>query len=432
MRLRTSILSIVWLSASLSCAKKDPLYCDGETPCTDPTLPFCDIEGIHAASEGIARTCIPYPWDAGVADAAPLGDGQPACTAGEFLRCEGDTLVSCDQEGTGETVATCLLGCSTSSERCLDLDPSNGLGDYLDASETAPSVTLTDGATIDTDTGTVVDGNSTGLEVPSTLLPAKAGGVDVRVFQVSSLQIDGGVQVTGTAALAIVAFEDIIVSGRLSLSANHSASGPGAGPDTDGCSGSDGAPGGGGGFGTMGGNANAATGGASIGNAALTPLRGGCRGGGPSGSLFGAGGGAAQLVSRTAITISGTVDANGGGGAPYIQQVAMAKGGGGAGGALLLEAPAVVVANGAIVVANGGGGRFASSGGSDGLLGYDPAPGSADAGYGGTATNLATYGTTGGGGGAIGRIRVNTAGTFSPDAQAVISPGASTGIAGTR
>jgi hypothetical protein len=55
----------MWLLGA--CAKKDPLYCDEETPCTDPALPFCDLTGEHPASEGIGRTCIPDPFpDAGV------------------------------------------------------------------------------------------------------------------------------------------------------------------------------------------------------------------------------------------------------------------------------------------------------------------------------------------------------------------------------
>ena len=66
-----------WLlvvSVSLaSCLKKDPLYCDENTPCTDPALPFCDHDGEFAASEGIKHTCIPDPFPdggTGNADAA--------------------------------------------------------------------------------------------------------------------------------------------------------------------------------------------------------------------------------------------------------------------------------------------------------------------------------------------------------------------------
>lgn len=47
-----------------SCSKKDPLFCDEHTPCVDPALPFCDLNGEYPASEGIKRTCIPDPFGA--------------------------------------------------------------------------------------------------------------------------------------------------------------------------------------------------------------------------------------------------------------------------------------------------------------------------------------------------------------------------------
>jgi len=40
-------------------------YCDESTPCTDAERPYCDLEGEFPASEGIKRTCIPSPFDAG-------------------------------------------------------------------------------------------------------------------------------------------------------------------------------------------------------------------------------------------------------------------------------------------------------------------------------------------------------------------------------
>ncbi len=53
-----------------ACLKKDPLYCDENTPCTDPALPFCDLDGEYEASEGIKRTCIPDPFPDGGVDGA--------------------------------------------------------------------------------------------------------------------------------------------------------------------------------------------------------------------------------------------------------------------------------------------------------------------------------------------------------------------------
>lgn len=49
----------------LSCTTYDPLYCDDSQACNDPARPFCDLAGEYPASEGVARTCIPSPFDAG-------------------------------------------------------------------------------------------------------------------------------------------------------------------------------------------------------------------------------------------------------------------------------------------------------------------------------------------------------------------------------
>jgi Regulator of chromosome condensation (RCC1) repeat len=57
-------LLLVWMVLP-ACKVYDALYCDEERPCDDPERPFCDIEGQYPASEGIGRTCIPTPTDAG-------------------------------------------------------------------------------------------------------------------------------------------------------------------------------------------------------------------------------------------------------------------------------------------------------------------------------------------------------------------------------
>jgi hypothetical protein len=81
-------MSALTLSA---CKVYDPLYCDEEMQCSDPERPFCDIEGEHPASEGVGRTCIPTPEDAGPGSSAdggggaspdgdPAGDARPPCS----------------------------------------------------------------------------------------------------------------------------------------------------------------------------------------------------------------------------------------------------------------------------------------------------------------------------------------------------------------
>ena len=77
---------IVASLVSAGCLKKDPLYCDENTPCADPARPFCDLNGEYSASEGIKRTCIPDPFpDGGVdePDAAGPRSIISLATAGE-------------------------------------------------------------------------------------------------------------------------------------------------------------------------------------------------------------------------------------------------------------------------------------------------------------------------------------------------------------
>lgn len=55
------------------CTTYDPLYCDDQQSCKDPDRPFCDLAGEYPASDGVARTCIPSPFDAGSPDGGGAG-----------------------------------------------------------------------------------------------------------------------------------------------------------------------------------------------------------------------------------------------------------------------------------------------------------------------------------------------------------------------
>ncbi len=63
--------------AALGCSSNagSDAACDDNTPCTDPTRPFCDVAGQYPASQGMPNTCIPDP-SGGNADAAPPPDSQ--------------------------------------------------------------------------------------------------------------------------------------------------------------------------------------------------------------------------------------------------------------------------------------------------------------------------------------------------------------------
>jgi len=177
----------------------------------------------------------------------------------------------------------------------------------------------------------------------------------------------------------------------------------------------------------------AAPGGATYGNATITPLLGGSAGGGENGNFGGgAGGGAIQIVSSTRITLGGEglINAGGGGGVDGNQA------GGGSGGAILLEAPVVTI--GGTLAANGGGGgpngqnatttNTAATGGVDSLAELCGGTGSAGTTTGGGAGVTNTDKSIGGGGAGAGRIRINSS-SGSATVSGTITPALSTSCA---
>lgn len=201
------------------CKRRVELYCETHADCAEWNLDFCDLEGEFPASEGVGNTCIKNPLDAGVADAgadaADTDGGVPTCTA-TTATCEGNALVLSDDSGTVCEVRECSLGCQPQEGRCVQVAPSNGLGEYLEQAAEAPDLDLTSGAAINTDDGTILDGDGTLVEVPTALLPAPTEGVAVRVFWASSVTLRD-VSVSGEPALAIVSAGDVNIQGGLSL-----------------------------------------------------------------------------------------------------------------------------------------------------------------------------------------------------------------------
>ncbi len=57
---------------------KDTLYCETDQDCADnPGRPYCDVTGVWPQSEGIGKTCIGSPFDAGIPDAGIPDAGDP-------------------------------------------------------------------------------------------------------------------------------------------------------------------------------------------------------------------------------------------------------------------------------------------------------------------------------------------------------------------
>ncbi len=378
-----------------------------------------------------------------------------------------DHYTDCSATGTIELEMDCPLGCATGAEKCLDVNPSNGLAPYLDVASSADPdvfpVSFTGTSTINTDTGGVTN-NGLGIAPETTTF----GGMRVIVFE--TLSIAGTLTVSGTMPLAIVVDGNVSITGTLDVSANGAAGGPGR-LTAGACLGSAGTSGGGGGGGGRyvnggtGGDdddgSSGAGGGSALADLDIVPLQGGCKGGNTgtpptNGATGGGGGGAIQIVSRSSISItgSGVIDASGGGGVHNDASSALAAGsGGGSGGGILLEAPQVIVDGSSVILSTkGGGGAAASSAagtggsGTDGGIGAGVAAGgtfsgqpsggaggneSSNPGLGGDATTAGQDGA--GGGGSVGLLRFNTtSGTVTPLNGAAIRSRSSSAVIATR
>ena len=456
---RWLLLSSVIVAAG--CTKQNPAAKCSTGTCTDPAAPFCDVDGTIGGTPGMCLgvTCTPGSFAACRGDVAltcnqmgnnydelqcsmgctPEAMGCKLCQAGQTV-CTNGEVQTCDMNGAVTSSQSCPLGCFQTEPRCRDIDPSNGLGVYADMVMAPPDVTLTAGAVFDLASGVVKDDmNTTPVDIPSFMVAAPTGGVAIRVYVVNSLQMQDGIVNGNGTAMAIVAKSNIMIEGTLTIY-------PGSGQYSDdtSCNGKNGTltdrgnqltvGGGGGGAsatdGAHGGNVLASAGGSTLesggakgtasGTASLIPLRGGCPGAasqystGVSCDSYGsAGGGAIQLSSATSIEINGTIDVRGGPGEANDYQASsgtgVCVGGGGGGGGIIVEAPVVSLGASGQLLATGGDGGACST------------IGCALGGRGATAGLAATQGAdipnpgaqvyavnSGGGGGGLGRIRINT------------------------
>ncbi len=404
-----------------------------------------------------------------VVDATALPDIPPdasECTDLSVTCADESTLRTCATVGELPADTTCNWGCiDAPTPHCGALDPT---GAVVTTQDPAADAALLDqdiaGAiTISTTNGSmgVVRPPGTGV-INGISFEVRAG---IGIFRFKSVAFHGAVTLTGTAPVAFVADGAIVVDNLIdvrgtcattsagpggSQGGNPSGNGQGLGGGGRGenAGATDASGGGGAGFGALGsdgGNGNAALGGTrgnSFGVLEITTLVGGSGGGGGgragAGGAGGGGGGAVFLASNTSIQIQPGAGINAGGcGGRGAQNQDGGGGGGGSGGAILLEAPAVIL-DGALGVNGGGGGA-----GGDQANGENaPLAGAANGGVsldgnGGNGGNggagLTFSGTvgennspSGGGGGAVGRIRINTrtsivggVGSTSPPLDAV-------------
>jgi Tol biopolymer transport system component len=92
--MRSVVLGLVGVMA---CTRPNPQSC-ADGLCSDPELPFCDIDG---ALEGSPNTCVAVD-----------------CTAREFIACRGDDALICNATGTNIDVKECEERCEDAARGC--------------------------------------------------------------------------------------------------------------------------------------------------------------------------------------------------------------------------------------------------------------------------------------------------------------------------
>jgi len=372
----------VTAGASRFCSKR----CNSDCDCSGSFV--CVSAGADRVCGPGTNTCGAPPPDAGTApDAGPPDTGVEAPPSLGFDPSNLNGWIHGQSLGTDQDV---LIGCP--SCRCRSAYFNTDTGEAMCLNRRSEE--------------TILDVPFHVVMQPGAPVPADSLGV----FLVNSLTIqDGGtIAFNGDRPGVLVAMEHITVTdGKIVANAGgwvfpdlasgaQRGFGPGGGGFSTAVRPSGGAGGGAGGSFCSGGGLGASMtvgAGATYGSVSCSPLLGGSTGATPGGigsGDGGDGGGALQLVAGTKIEIgsAGVVVANGhnGGGSSVGS-------GGGSGGALLLEAPTVVI--GGQLSANGdrGGTRLGGAGAYDE---FQAGNGTEDS---------SAYG---GGGGGIGRIRINT------------------------
>lgn len=438
--------------------------------CTTEEFPFCDVNGTFGAEpetciavacapttfaqcrDDVAITCNATGTDYELLD-CPLGCqdgvGCRVCEPNETV-CANGAVQTCDALGNVVTAEQCsALGCYEDQPRCREIDVSNALSQYLDMVLDPKDLDL-EGVVIDTFARTVTrDGEP--LSVDAFFLQAPTNGSPIFVLvaqnvRLAEVRVQAN-QLPDGPALAIVA-RTIRVDGPVTVEPGTGGTfvsacrggevGNVADPDVEPVMGGNG----GGGHATSGAKGGDVTnrtlggaGGGIVGNESLVPLRGGCGGT--------RGGGALQLSATHVLEIDAPIHVRG-------ESRMSVHAGGGAGGALLLESPRVKLGADAKLLLLGGGGGAGDETGvgqmefSDGspTLGATCANSSrcgaggngASAGVPATAgQSTLNYGIAGGGGGGLGRIRINTPDQTYEKSSSTIEAGAlSTGVLATR
>jgi hypothetical protein len=400
-RMRSMLILIV-VAAGCS-TKPNPKSCL-DNHCSDPSLPFCDVDG---SIGGEPNTCIAVD-----------------CMPTQFEECRGNSALTCNAAGNNYELLECEFGCGDTGCKPCDRPECEKhiipryVPNACSALATLPSLDITSSMTIDT---------TNVLSCTSVVTQASGPEICVLHYNTISLAANQTLTVVGTRAIALVADRSFALDGILDVSANSIVNGPGGGLIKSG-SGAQNAGGGGAGSHDSGGagGTNTVTGGAANGGgmsthpSLITQLLGGTQATMTTNMNPGGGGGAATLIScRGTLSVSGLIDAGGGGGSAATfsaQSGYRFAAGGGSGGTVVLQGLAVSITG--QIYANGGGGGSGSAPG--GQMGQDAE----------RTTNRAIGGPAlvagDGAGGAGGALSPPGAGQLSPNGL----PGAGGGSAG--
>jgi hypothetical protein len=409
--MRLALLALIVSVVVSGCTQPNPASCaDGF--CSDPSLPFCDVDG---AFGGIPDTCIAV-----------------TCTPNEFAGCRDDHALTCTADGGNFDVVDCEFGCG--DQGCLpcttsDCEPRiipKYIGTECNELSTGEFAIIED---------SVID---TSDDSSCSKIVTQPTGPQICVVHYESIRIAANrtLRVTGARAIALVADRLLTITGVLDASADNRTNGPGGGTRKSGQGGSGQVAGGGAGnrtAGGHGGNAQLSGGGLNGGAAepspaSLTELFGGLQSTVGTGAAPGGAGGAVTVVCcRCELSVSGTIDVHGGGGGGQgvsVDPPILPPGGGGSGGNVVLQGMQVNV-EGQLFSNGGGGGGTATtgtgkfgSGGEQGRRSTDCADGgSVRGGRGGCLAGLPrdggptdTIGAGGAGGGSTGYLL-----TYTPD-----------------
>ena len=152
-RLMGRLLFVSAALFSVACTKANPAAKCSTGTCTDPSAPFCDVDGTLGGTPGMCLgvTCMPGDFAACRGDVAltcnsmgnnydelqcqkgctPEAKGCRLCDAGQTV-CANGEVQTCDANGAVSSSESCPLGCFESEPRCRELDPSNALASYVD------------------------------------------------------------------------------------------------------------------------------------------------------------------------------------------------------------------------------------------------------------------------------------------------------------